>query len=125
MFVEFENGLSPLFFIYSIFFPSPGRVNLPVKIFELSDVVLKSSSTDTGAKNCRRVGALYCGNTSGFEVIHGLVDLILHQLGAVFKADVPKGAAPALVYSIQKSEDPTFFPGRRADVLLNGSATTP
>jgi phenylalanyl-tRNA synthetase beta subunit len=51
------------------------------------------------------------------------VDLILHQLGAVFKADVPAGQTPALVYSIQKSEDPTFFPGRRADVLLNGFAT--
>lgn len=97
-----------------------GRVNLPVKIFELSDIVLRSTETDTGAKNHRRVGALYCGNTSGFEVIHGLVDRILSQLGAVFKNDLSEGHKAKLVYSIQKSEDPALFPGRRADVLLNG-----
>lgn len=97
-----------------------GRVNLPVKIFELSDVVEKDAESDVGASNRRRVAALYCGTTSGFEDIHGLVDLILHQLGAVFKSDVKEGETPSLVYSIQKGDDPTFFPGRRADVLLNG-----
>lgn len=97
-----------------------GRVNLPVKIFETSDVVHKDSSADVGARNNRRLGALYCGNTSGFEVIHGVVDQVLHQLGAVFKSDVHEGQTAARVYSIRPSHDPTLFPGRRADVLLNG-----
>jgi phenylalanyl-tRNA synthetase beta chain len=52
------------------------------KLFEISDVVVVDKSyvvTDTivGAKNVRKLAAVYAGPTSGFEIIHGLVDRIM------------------------------------------------
>jgi phenylalanyl-tRNA synthetase beta chain len=52
------------------------------KLFEISDVVVQDSTyvvTDTivGAKNVRKLAAVYAGPTSGFEVIHGLVDRVM------------------------------------------------
>lgn len=96
-----------------------GRVALPVKIFELSDVVLKDNESDVGARNHRRLGALFCGNVSGFEVIHGLLDRVLGQLGAVFKLDATADTKRP-VYEIRKSDDPAMFPGRAADIFLDG-----
>jgi phenylalanyl-tRNA synthetase beta chain len=90
-----------------------GRVNLPVKIFELSDVVLKDATSDVGARNKRRLGALFCGNVSGFEVIHGLLDKVMAQLGAVFKLDRDAGNKQ-LVYEIRKSDDPGMFSWTRS-----------
>ena len=48
-----------------------------VRLFEISDVVLRDDSCDTGARNCRRLVATYMGPTAGFEIIHGLVDRIM------------------------------------------------
>jgi len=52
------------------------------KLFEISDVVLVDREhvvceSIVGARNARRVCAVYAGPTSGFEVIHGLVDRIM------------------------------------------------
>lgn len=63
---------------------------LPVRLFEMSDVVLVSNSGDTGARNCRRLAALYSGKTSGFETILGLLNRIMEVLG------VPLGGAHPL-----------------------------
>lgn len=48
-----------------------------MRLFEISDVVLRDNSSDTGARNCRRLVATYMGPTAGFEIIHGLVDRIM------------------------------------------------
>lgn len=48
-----------------------------MRLFEISDVVVRDDSSDTGARNCRRLVATYMGPTAGFEVIHGLVDRIM------------------------------------------------
>lgn len=57
---------------------SPSRqVKDGVRLFEISDVVLRDDSCDTGARNCRRLVATYMGPTAGFEIIHGLVDRIM------------------------------------------------
>lgn len=48
-----------------------------VKLFEISDVVLRDDKCDTGARNCRRLVATYMGPTAGFEIIHGLVDRLM------------------------------------------------
>lgn len=52
------------------------------RVFEISDVVVQSNThivcdTVVGARNLRRVAAVYAGPTSGFEIVHGLVDRIL------------------------------------------------
>jgi len=40
-------------------------------------IIEKFSSIEVKAKNVRKISALYCGQTSGFEIIHGLVDRIM------------------------------------------------
>lgn len=58
--------------------------NIPQKLFEVSDTVVKDSTTDTGARNIRRVTALVIDTASNFEVIHGLLDLLMTKIGADF-----------------------------------------
>ena len=53
---------------------------LPVRLFEISDVVFKDSTRDVGARNQRRLCAVYCDTSSGFEVIHGLLDRTMQLL---------------------------------------------
>ncbi|KAI0431797.1 phenylalanyl-tRNA synthetase [Xylaria sp. FL1042] len=80
-------------------------VRLPLKIFETSDIVFKDESLERRARNERRWAAVYCGKTSGFEVVHGLLDRILLMLRVKD-------------YFIQEISDSTFFPGRGAGVYL-------
>lgn len=54
---------------------------MPLQLFELSDVVLMDATSDVGARNQRRLCAAYTGATAGFELIHGLLDRLLLQLG--------------------------------------------
>lgn len=93
-------------------------VNLPVRVFESGDVVLRDESTEVGARNSRRIAALYCGMASGFEEIHALLDRIMLQLEVDFKHDSPSGKRP--VYELRSSDNETFFPKRRADVVVDG-----
>jgi phenylalanyl-tRNA synthetase beta chain len=41
-----------------------------VKLFEISDVVLRCDN-EIGARNARRLVALHAGKNSAFEIIHG------------------------------------------------------
>jgi phenylalanyl-tRNA synthetase beta chain len=104
---------------------------LPVRIFEASDVVLKDESRERKTRNERRFAAAWCGKTSGFEVVHGLLDRLMLTLGVPFlvtKCDDKPG------YWIEKLEgefrqaglrealmcvDPTFFEGHAASVYVN------
>lgn len=52
-----------------------------LKLFEISDVVVQDPCTDIGARNVRRLSAIYTGYTDGFEIIHGLVDRVFELLG--------------------------------------------
>eukprot|EP01012_Entosiphon_sulcatum_P021090 TRINITY_DN2588_c0_g1_i1.p1 TRINITY_DN2588_c0_g1~~TRINITY_DN2588_c0_g1_i1.p1 ORF type:complete len:594 (-),score=156.50 TRINITY_DN2588_c0_g1_i1:343-2124(-) len=78
---------------------------MPLKLFEVGDVVLKDPSIDVGARNERRAAALFCSTVSGFEYIHGLLDHIMLMLGARYGE-----------YKLLPSNDPTYFPGRQAEV---------
>eukprot|EP00903_Cladosiphon_okamuranus_P013526 g12598.t1 len=98
-----------------------------VRLFEISDVVLRDDSGDTGARNCRRLVATYMGPTAGFEIIHGLVDRIM-SLVQVPPSEEYSGNDPRarmggpwrenMRYRIEPVDRPTFFPGRCADVVL-------
>lgn len=101
-----------------------GRVSLPVRLFELGDVVLRDETTDVGAHNSRRLAALYCARQSGLEQVHGLMDRVMELNGAVFEPEATdeQRASPATkIYSIRPSRLPTFFPGRQAEILLDGA----
>lgn len=53
---------------------------LPMKIFEISDVVLADEKSEVGARNERHLCAVYYNKTSGFEIIHGLLDRVMIAL---------------------------------------------
>ena len=87
---------------------------LPVRLFEMGDVVVLDPTRDVGTRNVRRLLALTCNTKAGFEVVHGLLDRVMEVL------NVP--AHPQNGYNTvaaSQSAGP-WFPGRVADVLLRG-----
>ncbi|KAI8817741.1 uncharacterized protein EV422DRAFT_214421 [Fimicolochytrium jonesii] len=90
----------------------------PIRLFEVSDVVFKDDSPqyDRRSRNQRNVVALYSGATSGFEAVHGLLDRMMMKLGVSLVSQGDKEG-----YYIKESENPTFFPGRRADIFFNNT----
>lgn len=109
------------------------------KLFEISDVVLaddKHVMTETivGAKNARRVCATYAGPTSGFEVIHGLVDRIMtlceiapeeeYVASSGNKTNKLVHCKEGWFYTIRELKagesdvSGTYFPRRAAEILL-------
>lgn len=54
---------------------------LPLRLFEVSDVILLDPSRETGARNERRLVAVHSNKEAGFEVIHGLLNRIMEVLG--------------------------------------------
>jgi len=116
------------------------------RLFEISDVVLPDdedvdTETIVGARNVRRVCATYSGPTSGFEVIHGLVDRIM-TLCEVSPTEAYVGTSGAAHvkrvhcregwhYEIRElgeggtNDDVggTYFPGRAAEILLSSPRT--
>ncbi|XP_071737837.1 phenylalanine--tRNA ligase beta subunit, cytoplasmic [Rutidosis leptorrhynchoides] len=87
----------------------------PIKIFEVGDITVLDESKDVGAINRRQLAALYCGATSGFELIHGLVDRIMEVTGTPFVSQGDKTG-----YYIERSYEPEFFPGRQARIIYKG-----
>ena len=57
-----------------------GQHHLPIRIFEVSDVVLVNPTLPAGAKNNRRACVMHACNTSAFELIHGVLDLMMIKL---------------------------------------------
>lgn len=84
-------------------------VAIPIKVFEVSDVVLLDEKNETGAKNSRRVAALIYANSPHFEDIQGLFDYIMKQLGVTrFRKSDPQEQRDTGYY-ITESNDPAFF----------------
>ncbi|KAL3288548.1 hypothetical protein HHI36_002987 [Cryptolaemus montrouzieri] len=91
------------------------KMPLPLKIFEVSDVVLRDETAEVGARNERRLCAVNCNKNAGFEIVHGILDRAMMVL------EVPRGSSSTEKgYYLKKSDDPIFFPGRSAEICLNG-----
>eukprot|EP00475_Leptophrys_vorax_P043714 TRINITY_DN8506_c0_g1_i4.p2 TRINITY_DN8506_c0_g1~~TRINITY_DN8506_c0_g1_i4.p2 ORF type:complete len:508 (-),score=161.36 TRINITY_DN8506_c0_g1_i4:50-1573(-) len=108
-----------------------GRTALPIDIFEASDICLMDDVRDTGSKNERRLAALHCGKTSGFEVVHGLLDRIMTLFAIPFEVELleeKKGEAAAVAgkgYRLVPLGEhhvfkPSFFPGLVAEIYIKG-----
>ena len=72
------------------------HVGVPIKVFEVGDVVYKAPHLERKCRNERHFAAAYCGKTSGFEIVHGLLDRLMLMLRCAFGAgeaglDVPVG----------------------------------
>lgn len=92
------------------------KMPLPLRLFEISDVVLKDATKDVGAKNQRNLCALNYDKSPRFEVIHGLLDRLMQLL------EVPPASSPNDPdgYYLRGCEDETYFPERCAEVVACG-----
>lgn len=95
---------------------------LPMKLFEVGDIVLVDKTKDVGARNERHLAAIYLGKqTSGFEVIHGLLDRIMQVMACPYIGEQEGRAKCNKGYYIESSsEDGAFLPGRCAMITYNG-----
>ena len=113
----------------------------PQQLFEVSDVILKDPSRDVGARNERRLAAIYTNSSAGFEVVHGLLDRVMAVLGVPWAGDADAAASAAasssadasspaaaavtststvgLSYRLVQGSDPALFPGFQASIMLN------
>lgn len=57
---------------------------MPMKIFEVSDVAFKDLSLERKSRNERHFAAAWYGKSSGFEVVHGLMDRVMLMLKSAF-----------------------------------------
>lgn len=62
------------------------KMPLPLKLFEISDVVVADDDTEVGARNERRLCAVNCNKSAGFEVVHGLLDRVMQLLEVSWKS---------------------------------------
>ncbi|XP_034187611.2 phenylalanine--tRNA ligase beta subunit isoform X1 [Osmia lignaria lignaria] len=88
------------------------KMPLPLKLFEVSDVILKDNIVEVGARNNRRLCAVYCNKSDGFETIHGLLDRILQVLEVPWNSNKSDNG-----YYLRNADDPIFFPRRCAEIL--------
>eukprot|EP00920_Eleutheroschizon_duboscqi_P004338 GHVT01009986.1.p1 GENE.GHVT01009986.1~~GHVT01009986.1.p1 ORF type:complete len:170 (+),score=51.53 GHVT01009986.1:757-1266(+) len=105
-------------------------LELPIKFFEVGDVVRCEGSEETGARNQRRVAFLYAGGTgSGLEEVHGVLDVLLSRLSlsAAYadEEEKKKGGEEAgggRRYELVPAEDSSFFPGRMVKIVMDPGA---
>ncbi|KAJ0177688.1 hypothetical protein K1T71_006561 [Dendrolimus kikuchii] len=86
------------------------KMPLPMKLFEISDVVHKDTNAETGARNERRLCAVHCGRAAGFQFVHGLLDRLMALLRQPWHKEHG--------YYLRQCEDPAYFAGRCAEILL-------
>lgn len=98
---------------------------LPVRLFEASDVILLTPDKGCGARNSRRLVAVYCDRSASFEVIHGLLNRVMEVLSVPYAGDSDPEAQRIRQqlgggYDWRADDNPTFFPGRHASVYFRG-----
>ncbi|CAO0800415.1 unnamed protein product [Mucor circinelloides] len=91
------------------------KLPLPIKVFEVSDVGYKDETRDRRSRNERHLCATYTSKTSGFEIIHGLLDRVMTMLST---SRIHKNDTTELGYWIEEAVDSTYFPGRSAYIFL-------
>ncbi|KAF5873683.1 putative phenylalanyl-trna beta subunit protein [Botrytis fragariae] len=104
--------------------------SLPLKVFEVSDVAFKDLSLERKSRNERHFAAAWYGKTSGFEVVHGLLDRILLMLQTAFitheeglegkkqEFAIKENPTKPDGYWIEEIDEPTFFAGHAAAIYL-------
>jgi phenylalanyl-tRNA synthetase beta chain len=107
--VQFEMVRSTLIPGLLKVFQSNSDESVPQRIFEVSDIVVLDDKKDTLARNEKRVCVMYLNHSSAFEVVQGVLDLLMVKIGAKFGTD----------YYLKETADQMYFPKRGADIVLN------
>jgi len=90
---------------------------LPIQLFEVSDVILKDPTRETGTRNERRLCAVYYNKTPSLETVHGLLDRVMTLLKVPYNENRSNDKG---YYLNNQNEDSAFFPGRHAQVIVSG-----
>ena len=86
---------------------------LPYKIFELADCVEINDDNEVGAMNKRKLCFAYSNNTSGLEIIQGMVDKLMKKIDLNFNDKNVK-----TTYCIKPSNNKIFFEDRQAEIFI-------
>ncbi|EGR27777.1 phenylalanyl-tRNA synthetase beta chain, putative [Ichthyophthirius multifiliis] len=90
---------------------------IPIKMFEVGDVVLQDKTQETGTRNERRMCALYTNLQSQIEIIHGLVDYIMMKLNV--KLLCPENSNFKRLYKLIPANEDSYFRDKQAYILFN------
>eukprot|EP01127_Copromyxa_protea_P001282 TRINITY_DN11313_c0_g1_i1.p1 TRINITY_DN11313_c0_g1~~TRINITY_DN11313_c0_g1_i1.p1 ORF type:complete len:605 (+),score=156.66 TRINITY_DN11313_c0_g1_i1:45-1859(+) len=115
------------------------NIPLPINLFEISDICLRSNDVDVGAKNQRCLCALRVDTSSGFEKLHGLLDRVmilnrvLHFLdyekwkkyydATVAEGKKIEGLFYDKYYRIVPDQDEVYLPGTCGSLILYNATT--
>lgn len=95
-----------------------------MKIFEVSDVAFKAPHLERKSRNERHFAAAFMGKSSGFEIIHGLLDRVMLMLKSAFMVSEEglqgktQGGEATAYWISEVNEDKTFLKGHAAKVHL-------
>ncbi|KAL9003384.1 MAG: hypothetical protein Q9188_003733 [Gyalolechia gomerana] len=111
--------------------------SVPMKVFEVSDVAFKDLNLERKSRNERHFAAAWYGKSSGFEIVHGLMDRLMLMLKSAFvtgEEGLSSGPVEEASYWIDEVDgelaapefsnkniltptlDPTFYPGHAAAI---------
>lgn len=93
----------------------------PIKLFEVGDVVIQEPTREVGCRNVRRVCAIIASTKTAFGLLHGALDQLMYSLN--FEAEhlhVEGKRSSRRTYKLVPSEDPAYFPGMQAHVVVEG-----
>jgi len=82
------------------------RRPMPLRLFEIDNVVALDESAETGAAEFRKLALVEMGRESGYATARSVVDALLRELG--WQAEY------------KPLEQPTFVPGRAAEFTVAG-----
>lgn len=95
--------------------------SLPMKVFECGDIVVKDVTQERMTHNERHFAAVFAGKTSGFEIVHGLLDRLMAMMRFKHERGGERGY---WLEEAKESEIPQFFPGRGAHIFLRRDGKT-
>jgi len=108
--VDFEIGRTNLVSGLLKTLSNNKKLPIPVKLFEIADVILRDNSVDVGAINSRRAAVLYSDSIGRFEYVHGVLDQLMLKLN-ISKSRYYLDAVSCT--------DEALFPGMRANVIVD------
>ncbi|KAF7640229.1 Phenylalanine--tRNA ligase beta subunit [Meloidogyne graminicola] len=88
---------------------------LPLKLFEVQDVVFIDNTQDTKCRNERHLAAIFYSKTGAFEIIHGLLDRLMQMLNVKY-IDIKEDKG------IKGYQNPSFFDGRCAEIIYKNKS---
>ncbi len=82
------------------------HIEYPQMVFETGDVVLLDEKAETKTKDVRKLAAVSCSSTTGYEEISGVFNALMKNLG--------------VAYELKRAQSPGLIKSRTANIIVNG-----